>query len=155
MKKFVDDISVLAVESCLIRKLTSLFCPEMVYDQTEDDITCLAAKSEETATERTCYADKLAVLEAGLRDFKRLDKHHSVTQGKSLSSSVAGVTITWQVMMLNLLATINILTSLLTDIQLSDDENLESDEDKHEVSLPSPPTFVANGNDTEGLEVFD
>ena len=55
----------------------------MVYDLTEDKIAGLAAESEETAAERARCNEKLAILEAGLRDLNRLNRHRSVTPGKS------------------------------------------------------------------------
>jgi hypothetical protein len=91
LKKFVDDVSVLAIEQHLIRKLPSLFSPEMVYDLTEDDVARLASESEEVASERPLCAEKLAVLEVGFHDLKRPNRYHSVAPGKEPLFSVKSI----------------------------------------------------------------
>jgi hypothetical protein len=48
----------------------------------EDDINRLTRESEGCSTERTRCAERLAVLEAGLTDLKRLDRHRLITVGK-------------------------------------------------------------------------
>jgi hypothetical protein len=47
----------------------------------KDDIDHLTMESEGCSTERTRCTERLAVLEEGLSDLKRLDKHQPITVG--------------------------------------------------------------------------
>ena len=76
MKKFIDDISVLAIEQCLLTKLPSLFGPDVVYEFTDDEISEIAGEKESAVAERAQLTEKLLVLQSGLNDLKRLDKYH-------------------------------------------------------------------------------
>ncbi|KAK3175407.1 hypothetical protein K4F52_010291 [Lecanicillium sp. MT-2017a] len=84
-KKFVDDISVLAVENCEINKLTSLFHAEVVLDLDDDEVIRLAQESDDAADRRSRCIEKLAVLEAGKDDLKRLEAHRSLITGPRIS----------------------------------------------------------------------
>jgi len=83
LKKFVDDFSVLGIEQCLIQRMHSLFSPEVVQGMTAKEIASIAAESPAVDAERRQCAERLAVLEAGLRDLKILDKHRPSIGGKS------------------------------------------------------------------------
>jgi hypothetical protein len=50
-----------------------LFNPDTVYDVTAEEIQRLVGESEDTAAERARCLEKLAVLEGGLQDLKRLE----------------------------------------------------------------------------------
>ncbi|ROW07486.1 hypothetical protein VPNG_07085 [Cytospora leucostoma] len=68
LKKFVDDVSVNAVETCLIQKLPDVFCPEVVWDLDEDQIDDLGAEDDTTLKNRADLKEKLRVLEDGLKE---------------------------------------------------------------------------------------
>lgn len=77
MKKFVDDVVVLAIEACLINKLPDLFTPETVFEMDDEGVSRLAAESEATDAERVRCRNKRGVLLAGLEELRRLDRHRS------------------------------------------------------------------------------
>lgn len=68
MKKFIDDVSVLAVEQCLISQLPSLFLSESILYPDDDDVLRVASESERAGLERARYVEKPAVLEDGKSD---------------------------------------------------------------------------------------
>ncbi|CAH0055845.1 unnamed protein product [Clonostachys solani] len=51
-KKFIDDISVLAAERCLINKLPSLFPSETILDLRDDEVADMATESDALLLER-------------------------------------------------------------------------------------------------------
>ncbi|KID82110.1 interferon-induced GTP-binding protein Mx [Metarhizium guizhouense ARSEF 977] len=80
MKKFIDDVGVLAVEQCLISQLPSLFLSESILDLSDDEVIRMANESDSASLERTRCAEKLAVLEDGKSDLKRLESHRTLSQ---------------------------------------------------------------------------
>ncbi|KAF2034799.1 hypothetical protein EK21DRAFT_55853 [Setomelanomma holmii] len=81
LKTVIDDVSVLAVERCLIQKLPDLFSPEIVYDLTDAEIQRIAGENHESAAKRMRTMEKLRVLEGGVNDLKRLRKdNHSILE---------------------------------------------------------------------------
>ncbi|KAL8303408.1 hypothetical protein RB600_007045 [Gaeumannomyces tritici] len=73
MKRFIDEVSILAVERQLIRFLPDLFTPEMVYDPTVEQVAALAAEDEEATNKRIRCCKLLSALQASMVDLKRLD----------------------------------------------------------------------------------
>jgi len=72
--KYVDDVSVLAVEHMLVQKLPTLFSSDTVCDMDEKAITDLAEESKESVSERVRVAEKLKVLEEGMAQLTRLNR---------------------------------------------------------------------------------
>ncbi|KAG5986342.1 hypothetical protein E4U52_000325 [Claviceps spartinae] len=72
INKFIDDVSVLAVEQCLISKLPDLFPDEILFDFKDEEIARLAGETEAASKQREKCNQKLAVLEDGRRDLMNL-----------------------------------------------------------------------------------
>ncbi|KAF1839329.1 hypothetical protein BDW02DRAFT_486694 [Decorospora gaudefroyi] len=81
LKTLVDDISVLAIESCLIQKLPDILSPEVVYDLTDAETQRIAGENHESAAKRTRTIEKLRVLENRFMELKRLKKHNCFILG--------------------------------------------------------------------------
>ncbi|KAI8963162.1 P-loop containing nucleoside triphosphate hydrolase protein [Daldinia sp. FL1419] len=68
LKKFIDDVSVNAIETCLIQCLPSVFSPDVVWDLSDEEVEKLGSEDDETVRERAELAKKLTILETGLKD---------------------------------------------------------------------------------------
>ncbi|KAI1646714.1 P-loop containing nucleoside triphosphate hydrolase protein [Daldinia loculata] len=68
LKKFIDDVSVNAIETCLIQCLPNVFSPDVVWDLSDEDVEKLGSEDDGTVKERAELTKKLDVLETGLRD---------------------------------------------------------------------------------------
>lgn len=124
--RFVDDVSALAIEECLIRKLPNLLKPSRVFELDQDEIQRLVGESEETASVRTKLSEKRTLLQKGLQDLKGFQTHRdrsvsSVPQTPK-PSVVNGYTARWD----NRAAEPQIRTLEPRD-QASDPENNSSD----------------------------
>ncbi|KAK7956236.1 dynamin family protein [Apiospora aurea] len=68
LKKFTDDVSVNAVEACLVQKLPNVLSPEIVWGLSDEQIDRLGSEDDSTITERNEVTKKLGILEQGLQD---------------------------------------------------------------------------------------
>ena len=67
MKVIVDNVSVLAVESCVISKLPSILSPETILSLDEQTIHNIAAETENSVLERQRTTGGLKTLKEGLK----------------------------------------------------------------------------------------
>ncbi|KAK4216900.1 P-loop containing nucleoside triphosphate hydrolase protein [Rhypophila decipiens] len=68
LEKFIDDVSVNAIETCLIQALPEVLSPQKVWDLDEDTVELLGSETDETIAERTSLTLKLETLTKGLHD---------------------------------------------------------------------------------------
>ncbi|KAI6374390.1 hypothetical protein MCOR25_003179 [Pyricularia grisea] len=74
LKRIVDDVSVLAIESCLLSKLEGLLSLDIICDLDDYMVRHIAGESDEVTMERARAAEKLHVLEAGAAELKALQR---------------------------------------------------------------------------------
>lgn len=72
LKTVVDSVSTLAVERCLLQKLPSILCPDVVCELTDDMVSLIAAEGPESLAKREHATEKLAVLEDAIVELRRL-----------------------------------------------------------------------------------
>ncbi len=95
MSRFVDDVSVLAIEDCFISKLPILFRSSNVLNMSDEDISRLAGETQASSVERKRLEGKRGTLETGLQGLKNLLKRRTVAnvskedQGRSMGQTLA------------------------------------------------------------------
>ncbi|KAF1813831.1 hypothetical protein P152DRAFT_394067 [Eremomyces bilateralis CBS 781.70] len=75
-KTVVDEVSVLAIERCLLQKLPELISAHIICDMDDDEIQHIASENQDSAQERARATTKLGILESGLIELKRVNKYH-------------------------------------------------------------------------------
>lgn len=74
MKRFIDDVSVLAIEKCFLGKLPSIFSPDVVCEMADNEVDELAGESQETSSLRKVTTQKVELLEEAREKLKSLNK---------------------------------------------------------------------------------
>ena len=75
MKVVVDNFSVLAVEGCIISKLTDILSPEIIVGLDDALINAIAAETEDSRAERQRTTEKLQTLEEGRLILDRYNRY--------------------------------------------------------------------------------
>ncbi|KAH7111834.1 hypothetical protein B0J11DRAFT_585763 [Dendryphion nanum] len=93
-QKVVDDVSVLAIEACLINHLPTLFSPKTVWEIDDQTVNSVTAEEEKSSVERARCNKKQRVLENGLKELKRIQGYPSihVKETEIYQGSPAGIT---------------------------------------------------------------
>ncbi len=67
LRTFSDNVVVLAVENCLVSRLSSLLTTSMIHDMDDKTLSTLAAESPKVQETRRRLQKDIAVLTKGLR----------------------------------------------------------------------------------------
>ncbi|KAL5324278.1 hypothetical protein ACEPPN_008823 [Leptodophora sp. 'Broadleaf-Isolate-01'] len=68
LKKFIDDVSVNAVEACLIQNLPRVFSPDIAWELTDEQVELLGSEDDRTVKDRAELQKKKAILGQALSD---------------------------------------------------------------------------------------
>ena len=85
IRLFIDNVAILAIESCLIDELPGIFSPDIVSGMDDALLERLAAESEDIQTDRKSLKEKLEVLQLGLKTCSRYLGPDSGTKLRSFS----------------------------------------------------------------------
>ncbi|CZS98728.1 uncharacterized protein RAG0_07339 [Rhynchosporium agropyri] len=66
LKRFIDDVSVNAVETCLVQQLTKVFSPDVAWELSDEQVELLGSEDDRTVTERAELQKKKAILTKAL-----------------------------------------------------------------------------------------
>lgn len=75
----IDDVSVLAIERCLVQKLPELLSAEVIFELSDEELRYIAGESDESASERTRALEKSSVLQGALIELKRKQFWQSIS----------------------------------------------------------------------------
>ena len=73
LEKFIDDVSVLAIENCVMKQLPTILSPNAIFDLSETTVTKLAGESDESTAKRGNLQNKLNTLQKGLHKLAELN----------------------------------------------------------------------------------
>ncbi|XMA13374.1 hypothetical protein WAI453_006165 [Rhynchosporium graminicola] len=66
LKRFIDNVSVNAVETCLVQQLPKVFSPDVAWELSDEQVELLGSEDDRTVTERAELQKKKAILTKAL-----------------------------------------------------------------------------------------
>lgn len=85
LEKIIDDVSVLAIERCLIQKLPNLLAAEIICHLTNSEVDSIASESDASLTERAQTIEKLTIFKEGLAELGRFKKQLALFKSLDVS----------------------------------------------------------------------